>query len=202
MNILKAFYVYALISSLIAIWNSLNDLTNITVFVGLLGVVSSILFFLKQYKFYYLAIIWIIIQIPFVIVDDITIDLSQFLNVHLSLNIGDVSLGVNAQVFLLFLLKYLYLSKYLNQNIMVKPFTESAKKILNKPLVFLVNDLTEGKRLSGQIDFKINDESYSKALFQPMKDERVNKGAIVLIPSNSNSKTPVKFMVTYEVGEN
>ncbi len=197
MNILKAFYAYALLASLISIWNHINDITALPVFAGLLGIISSLLFFLKRYKFSFLGIIWIIVQIPYVVFDGFVVDMSQFLNIHLSLNIGSISIGVNAQVLLLFLLPYLSLLKHVGEKITLKPFTEKAKEVIDKAITVTPDNITEGKKLSADIEIEINNEMYHKLLFKPTKDDRLNRGYVVLF--SENTKKPLKATVTFEV---
>lgn len=186
-----------IISSALTINNNLNDLTNISVFVGILGIVSGILFFIKQYNLYYLATLWIILQIPYLIIDGTTYDFSQFFNFHVSMRFGSITLGVNAQIIFLLLLKYLILSQYLKQKIIVKPFTEKAKKIIENQILFEPENIVSSKRLSSKIDLEIENKHYSKLLFEPLKSDRIKKAGLVLIPSDSES--PIKTTVSFEI---
>ena len=82
---------------------------------------------------------------------------------------------------------------------MIKPFTEKAKETLKESFNFIPTNITESKKLAGNLDLKINEETYSEIYFQPMNNERINKGSVVLISSNSNTK--IKATVVFEIEE-
>ncbi|MDT7831670.1 hypothetical protein RQM59_04720 [Flavobacteriaceae bacterium S356] len=199
MDILRFFYGFALISSVLNIYSHATSLTSITVLVGVLGIISAILFFSKQYKFYYLGIIWIVLQIPYVVFENNVYDFSQFINAHFSWQFGAIHFGFNFHIVLLLTVKYLILTKYLNQRIVVKPFTESAKETIKDSIEFKPKGILYSKRLSAKVDLEIKNTHYSKLLFQPTKSDRIQKAGITLVPSESG--IPLKATVSFEVKE-
>jgi len=199
MDILRSFYGFALLSSIINIYNHSSNLTSITVLVGVLGIISAILFFSKHYKFYYLGIIWIILQIPYVVFENTVYDFSQFINAHFSVNTSSLQFGINAHIILLLMARYLVLTKYLHQKIIAKPFTESSKEIMKVPITFEPESIIYSKRLSSKIDLEIENIHYSKLLFEPLKSDRIQKGGLTLIPSKSG--IPIKAAISFEIKE-
>lgn len=196
MKLLTGFYIFALITSLLTINNNLNNLLNPTIIISLIGIASAILFFTKKSSFYYLGIIWIIAQIPYLIFGEHTIDFSQFLNFHFSLNIGSVSLGLNAQIFLLFFIKPLLLSEFLFQKVTFKAYTENDKLKRENEYSFIPTDIV-GKKLVGNSEIEIENEMYSKVKFEPTKRERIKKAGITLIPNNKIGE--IKATVEYKL---
>ena len=156
MNILKAFYAFAIGAGLFTIYSNLNNLMDPTIAVSILGIVSGILFFMKKYEFYYLALIWIIIQIPYFVVNDTSINLSLLYSVEFGLTFGTTKLGLNIHVFLLFFAKYLILSKYLEKEISVKPFTEKSTELIGDGITFKTIDVISNKSLSSDINLSLN----------------------------------------------
>jgi hypothetical protein len=196
MKLLSGFYIFVLITSLLTINNNLNDLLNPTIIISLIGITSAILFFTKKSNFYYLAVIWIIAQIPNLIIGEYTIDLSQFLNFHLSLNIGSISLGLNAQILLLLFLKPIFLSEFLFQKVTFKAYSENEKLKRENEYSFIPTDII-GKKIVGISEIEIEDETYTKVEFEPIKSERIKKAGITLISSNKVGK--IKATVEYKL---
>ncbi len=196
MKILTGFYIFVLITSLLTINNNLNDLLNPTIIVSLIGIVSAILFFMKKTSFYFLAVIWIIAQIPYLIIGKYTIDLSQFLNFHFSLNIGSISLGLNAQIFLLFFMKTILLSEFLFRKVTFRAYTENEKLKREIKYYFIPTDIVQ-KKLIGKSEIEIENEIYSKIKFEPTKSERIKKAGITLITNNKTEE--IKATVEYEL---
>jgi hypothetical protein len=196
MKLLSGFYIFVLITSLLTINNNLNDLLNPAIIISLIGITSAILFFTKKSNFYYLAVIWIIAQIPNLIIGEYTIDLSQFLNFHLSLNIGSISLGLNAQILLLLFLKPIFLSEFLFQKVTFKAYSENEKLKRENEYSFIPTDII-GKKIVGISEIEIEDETYTKVEFEPIKSERIKKAGITLISSNKVGK--IKATVEYKL---
>ena len=199
MKLLTGFYIFVLITSLLTINNNLNDLLNPTIIISLIGIASAILFFAKKTNFYFLAIIWIIAQIPYLIIGEYTIDFSQFLNFHFSINIGSVSLGLNAQIFLLFFVKPILLSEFLFQKVTFKAYTENDKLKRENEYSFIPTDIV-GKKLVGNSEIEIENEIYSKVAFEPGKSEKIKKAGITLITSNKIGK--INATVEYKLNNN
>jgi hypothetical protein len=191
MKILTGFYIFVLITSFITINNNQNDLLNPTMIISLIGIISAILFFLKKSSFYFLAVIWIIAQIPFFETETFKLDLSQFLNFHFSMRWGTVSIGLNAQIFLLFFIKTILLSEFLFRKISFKAYTENAKLKRENEYSFMPTDII-GKKLVGKSDIEIENEIYTKFEFEPQKNERIKKAGITLIPINKIGKISAK----------
>lgn len=196
MKLLTGFYIFVLITSLLTINNNFNDLLNPTIIVSLIGITSGILFFMKKTSFNFLAVIWIIAQIPYLIIGEYTIDLSQFLNFHFSLNIGSISLGINAQILLLFFMKTILLSEFLFQKVTFKAYTENEKLKRENEYSFIPTDIVE-KKLIGNSEIEIENETYSKVKFEPIKSERIKKAGVTLIPNNKGRV--IKATVAYEL---
>ena len=196
MKLLTGFYIFVLTTSILTINNNLNDLLNPTIIVSLLGITSAILFFMKKTSFYFLAIIWIMVQIPYLIIGEYTIDLSQFINPHFSLNIGSISLGINAQIFLLFFMKTILLSEFLFQKLTFKAYTENDKLKRENEYSFIPTDIVE-KKLIGNSEIVIENEIYSRVKFEPIKSERIKKAGITLIPKNKIGE--IKATVEYKL---
>ena len=199
MKLLTGFYIFVLITSLITINNNLINLLNPTIIISLIGIASAILFFTKKSSFYFLAVIWIVAQIPYLIIGEYTIDLSQFLNFHFSINIGSVSLGLNAQIFLLFFLKPILLSEFLFQKVTFKAYTENDKLKREKEYSFIPTDIL-GKKLIGNSEIEIENEIYSKIEFEPAKSEKIKKAGIILFHSNKIEK--INATIKYKLNNN
>jgi hypothetical protein len=199
MKLLKGFYIYVLIASLITINNNLNNLLNPTIILSLIGIAAAILFFTKKSNFYFLAIIWIIAQIPYLIFGDFTLDLSQFLNFHFSLNIGSASLGLNAQILLLFFIKPILLSEFLFQKVTFKAYTENLKLKRENKYSFTPTDIIS-KKLVGDSEIEIENQTYSKVEFEPQKGDRIKKAGITLFPLNEGGK--INATVEYRLNNN
>ncbi|TVZ47432.1 hypothetical protein [Olleya sp. Hel_I_94] len=196
MKLLTGFYIFVLIASLLTINNNLINLLNPTIIISLIGIASAILFFTKKSSFYYLGIIWIIAQIPYLIFGEHTIDFSQFLHIHFSLNIGSVSLGLNAQIFLILFIKPLLLSEFLFQKVTFKAYTENNKLKRESEYSFIPTDIV-GQKLVGNSEIEIENEMYSKVKFVPTKSERIKKAGITLIPDNKIGE--IKATVEYKL---
>jgi len=199
MKLLKGFYIYVLITSLITISNNLNNLLNPTIIISLIGIASAIFFFTEKTNFYFLAVIWIIAQIPYFVIGDFTLDLSQFLNFHFSMNFGSLSLGLNVQIFLLLFLKQILLSEFLFQKVTFKAYTENLKLKRENEYSFTPTDIVS-KKLVGSSEIKIENDTYLKVEFEPQKSERIKKAGIILIPLNESEK--IKATVEYKLNNN
>jgi hypothetical protein len=200
MKLLKAFYIYSLVASLMTINNNWNNLLNPTIIISLIGIVGSILFFLKKYNFYFLGIIWLIVQIPYFEIGNFTFDLSQFVNFHLNIDIASLSLGINFQIILIyFFLKPLLLSKFLLQKITFSAYTENSKLQIGKEYSFIPTEI-ESKKLIGKNEIQIEKETYSRIEFEPEKSDRIKKAGITLIPINKGLK--IKALVKYKMNNN
>ncbi|MGB1042125.1 MAG: hypothetical protein ACPGU6_01920 [Tenacibaculum sp.] len=147
-------------------------------------------------SFYFLTILWIVAQIPYLVVGEQVIDFSQFLNFHFYLTFGSVSLGLNAQVFLLFFLKPILLSELLFQNVTFKAYSENEKLKRENEYSFIPIDIIDGK-LVGNPDIEIENEIYSKITLKPVKSERVKKAGVTLVSSNEVRK--IKGLVEYRL---
>lgn len=196
MKKLRVFYIFVLITSFLTINNNLNDLLSPVNFISLIGIVSAVLFFVKKMSFYFLTILWIVAQIPYLVVGEQVIDFSQFLNFHFYLTFGSVSLGLNAQVFLLFFLKPILLSELLFQNVTFKAYSENEKLKRENEYSFIPIDIIDGK-LVGNPDIEIENEIYSKITLKPVKSERVKKAGVTLVSSNEVRK--IKGLVEYRL---
>lgn len=196
MKLLNGFYIFVLIVSCITLFNNLNNLLNPTIIVSLIGITSAILFFIKKSNFYFLAIIWIILQIPFLKTETFKLDLSQFLNFHFSIRWGALSVGVNAQILLLIFLQQILLSKFLFKKVTFKAHTENIKLKRENEYSFIVTDI-QSKKLVGVSKIEIEDEIYSKIIFGPKKSERIKKAGITLISLNKNEE--LKATVEYKL---
>ncbi|WP_299890470.1 hypothetical protein [uncultured Lacinutrix sp.] len=199
MKLLKGFYIYVLIASLITIFNNLNNLLNLTVIVSLIGIISSISFFTRKSNFYFLAVIWIIVQIPYLVTNNFTLDLSQFLNIHLSITFGSLSFGINAQILLLLLTKQILLSAFLFKKVTFKAYTENLKLKRDKEYTFTPIDIIS-KKLIGNSEIELENEIYTKIKFDPQKNERIKKAGITLSSQNGNSE--IKATVEYRLNNN
>tara|TARA_B110000967_G_scaffold207419_1_gene256735 strand:- start:219 stop:824 length:606 start_codon:yes stop_codon:yes gene_type:complete len=199
MKLLNGFYIFVLIASFITLFNNLNNLLSPKIIVSLIGITSAILFFTKKSSFYFLAIIWIIVQIPYLKTDTFTLDLSQFLNIHFSIRWGTFSIGINAQVLLLIFLKQISLSEFLFKKVTFKAYTENLKLKRGNEYSFITTDIIS-KKLIGKSEIEIENESYSKVIFEPQKSERIKKAGITLIPLNENGK--IKATIEYKMNNN
>jgi len=195
MKLLTGFYIFVLITSLITIQNNLNNLLNPVIIVSLIGVLSSILFFVKKTNFYFLAIIWIVIQIPYLKFGSFIFDFSQFLHLHFSINIGSFSLGLNVQVLLLLFLKTILLSRFLYQRISFKAFSHNPKLKRGTEYSFIPTDIISDK-LVGDSELEIENLTYSKVEFQPKKSKGFKKAGVIL--SNLDKKESIKATVEYK----
>jgi hypothetical protein len=196
MKTLTGFYIFVLVTSIITLNNNLYNLLKPTIIVSIIGIVSAILFFMKKTSFYFLAIIWIIAQIPFIELGEQTIDLAQFLNFHFSLQFGSLSVGLNAQVLLLFLLKPIQLSEFLFREISFRAYTENKIWKIENEYNFRSEDIIDNK-IIGTCKIEIDNIIYSKVELEPIKSERVKKAGIILIAEN-NQQT-IKGTVQYKL---
>ncbi|WP_117885744.1 hypothetical protein [Aureibaculum luteum] len=196
MNILKGFYAFAIGSGLFTIYNNLDNLVDPTIAVSILGIVSGILFFIRKYEFYYLALIWIIIQIPYFVINDTSINLSLLYSAKFGLTFGSSEIGVNIHVFLLFFAKYLILSQYLEKEISVKPFTEKSTELIGDGITFKTIDIISNKSLSSDINLSLNGIDYSKLYFQPQDSDKIKKGTVFLIPTTGGNE--LKASIIFE----
>jgi hypothetical protein len=170
-----------------------------TIIVSLIGITASLLFFLKKFNFYYLSIIWIIFQIPYIVLNEFTLDLSQHINFHISLNIGSVSLGLNFQILFLLFLKQIMLSEFLFQKITFKAYTENPKLNIENEYSFIPTEI-KSKKLIGKTELLIENKIYSMVKFEPLKSERIKKAGITLIPIDNVPE--IKATVKYKLNNN
>ncbi len=178
------------------ITNNLNNLINPTIIVSVVGIISSVLFLFKKTNFYFLAIIWIIVQIPFFESDSFKLDFSQFLNFHFSIIWGNISLGLNAQIFLLFFVKTLLLSELLFRKISFKAYSENDKLKRKNEYSFIPTDIVE-KKLVGESAIEIDNITYSKIELKPVKSERIKKAGITMVSSNEVEK--INALIEYKL---
>ena len=144
-----------------------------------------------------MGLIWVVLQVPNIIVDDHSLDLSQYLHVYFHLSIGDISLGLNIQVLFLFLANSVLLSRYLDKEIIVKPYTEKAAEVLNEPFSFTPTDISGNKKLFADTNVVVHEEPYHKVYLTPLKDARLKKAKITLL--QLPSKKTVSGVVTFKV---
>ena len=187
MNLLKGFYIYVLITSLLNINNNLNNLFNPSILISVIGIISTIAFFSKRMKFSFLGIIWIVAQVPYIIFGDFTFDLSQFINAHFALNLGSISLGINAQILLLFFLIPISLSKFLYRKIIFNAYTENSELKREDTYSFTPNGI-EFNKLTSDCEIVVENKTYNKIIFEPQKSERIKKGGIILISETESHK--------------
>lgn len=196
MNLLRIFYGLMVVISALTIVNNIGNLLVLNSLVAVLGIVGGILFFIKKYQHYYLVLLWIIIQVPYIGLDDMIFDMSLLLNFHLTLGFGSLSLGLNFQALFLLLVPYIILTKFLNREIEAKPFTEMTKADFGEKLVFQLTSISESKKLVADVDIEVNGEHYSKLYFTPIKDERFNKATVSLV--QGITKKMIKGTFSYE----
>lgn len=199
MKLLKGFYIFVLIFSLIHIINNLYNLNNVSLFISIIGLLSCIAFFLKYYNFYFLGIIWIIAQIPILKFEDFTFNMFQFLDFHFALNFGSFSFGLSMYIFLIPFIKPIILSKYLLKNITFNAYTQNSKLKIEDQYSFIPTDL-DFKKLISHEDILIDNEIYSLIEFQPMKSERFNKAGITLKSLGVNDK--ISTIIKFEIDNN
>lgn len=198
MKLLKGFYIYVIIASIITLFNNLNDSLNPAIIVSLMGIVSSILFFSKKNNYYFLAVFWIIAQIPYLKTDTFTLDLSQFLNIHITLHFGSLSFGINAQILLLLFLKQIFLSKFLFHEIRFRAYTEHLKLKRENEYTFIPTDIIS-KKLVGDTEIEIDDEIYSKVEFEILDSDTIKKGGLTLMSMGGISK--INATVEYKLDD-
>ena len=196
MKLLTGLYIYIVFASFLTIFNNLNNVLNPTIIVSLIGIASALLFFTKKSNFYFLAAIWIIVQIPFLKTDSFTLDLSQFLNIHFSIRWGTFSIGLNAQILLLVFIKQILLSEFLFKKITFKSYTENLKLTRDNEYQFITNDITS-KKVLGKAKIELDTIVYQKVEFEPLKSEKVKKAGITLISLNSKEK--IRATIEYKL---
>jgi len=197
MKVLRVFYIIVLVFSLLTVYGHLNNLVKPTVFVSLIGIVASVLFFLKKSKFYFLSLIWIIVQIPFISSESFSFDLSQFSHFHISFGVGSFFIGINMQALFLLFTTYIVLSKFLYRNVNFKAYSENPKLSMEKEYSFVPTEISP-KGLVGKVAIRIDDKLFSTVEFSPKKSGEIQKAAIILISSDNDEA--IKATVTYRLG--
>ncbi|MGB2684811.1 MAG: hypothetical protein WBC43_07310 [Olleya sp.] len=197
MQKLKIFYTYIIVSSILTLFNNGFIVLNLSAIVSVLGIVASILFFSKKFNFYYLAILWIVAQIPYVAYQNDLFDLSQFLHFHLAITIGQLSVGVNAQVILLGLvIKDILLSRYLFKTVTFNAYFENDLLKREDFYSFIPIDV-KSKKLIGVSEIVIENVAYTNIQFVPLQEQQVKKASIVM--SSFNEENTIKATVQYSI---
>tara|TARA_R110000751_G_scaffold100068_2_gene193869 strand:- start:171820 stop:172437 length:618 start_codon:yes stop_codon:yes gene_type:complete len=197
MQKLKIFYTYIIVSSILTLFNNGFIVLNLSAIVSVLGIVASILFFSKKFNFYYLAILWIVAQIPYVAYQNDLFDLSQFLHFHLAITIGQLSVGVNAQVILLGLvIKDILLSRYLFKTVTFNAYFENDLLKREDFYSFIPIDV-KSKKLIGVSEIVIENVAYTNIQFVPLQEQQVKKASIVM--SSFNEEHTIKATVQYSI---
>ncbi|MEL0644622.1 hypothetical protein V6251_09530 [Olleya sp. Ti.3.14] len=197
MQKLKIFYTYVIASSILTLFNNGFIVLNLSAIVSVLGIVASILFFAKKFNFYYLTILWIVAQIPYVAYQNDIFDLSQFLHFHLAITIGQLSVGVNAQVILLGLvIKDILLSKHLFKTLTFNAYTENDILKREDFYSFIPIDI-KSKKLIGVSEIVIENVAYTNIQFVPLQEQQVKKASIVM--SSFNEENTIKATVQYSI---
>lgn len=197
MQKLKIFYTFVIISSILTLFNNGFIVLNLSAIVSVLGIVASILFFAKKFNFYYLAILWIVAQIPYVAYQNDIFDLSQFLHFHLAITIGQLSIGVNAQVILLgLIIKDILLSRHLFKTLTFNAYTENDILKREDFYSFIPIDI-KSKKLIGVSEIVIENVAYTNIQFVPLQEQQVKKASIVM--SSFNEEKTIKATVQYSI---
>ena len=197
MQKLKIFYTYIIVSSILTLFNNGFIVLNLSAIVSVLGIVASILFFAKKFNFYFLAILWIVAQIPYVAYQNDIFDLSQFLHFHLAITIGQLSVGVNAQVILLGLvIKDILLSRYLCKTVTFNAYFENDLLKREDFYSFIPIDV-KSKKLIGVSEIVIENVAYTNIQFVPLQEQQVKKASIVM--SSFNEEHTIKATVQYSI---
>ncbi|MFQ3239429.1 MAG: hypothetical protein ACI9NI_001735 [Olleya marilimosa] len=199
MQKLKIFYTYVIVSSILTLFNNGFIVLNLSAIVSVLGIVASILFFAKKFNFYYLAILWIVSQIPYVAYQNDIFDLSQFLHFHLAITIGQLSVGVNAQVILLTLvIKDILLSKHLFKTLTFNAYFENDILKREDFYSFIPVDI-QSKKLIGVSEIVIENVAYTNIQFTPLQEQQVKKASIVM--SSFNEENTIKATVQFSIAK-
>jgi len=199
MQKLKIFYTYVIVSSILTLFNNGFIVLNLSAIVSVLGIVASILFFAKKFNFYYLAILWIVSQIPYVAYQNDIFDLSQFLHFHLAITIGQLSVGVNAQVILLTLvIKDILLSKYLFKTLTFNAYFENDILKREDFYSFIPIDI-QSKKLIGVSEIVIENVAYTNIQFTTLQEQQVKKASIVM--SSFNEENTIKATVQFSIAK-
>ncbi|WP_292950052.1 hypothetical protein [Olleya sp. UBA1516] len=197
MQKLKIFYTFVIISSILTLFNNGFIVLNLSAIVSVLGIVASILFFAKKFNFYYVAILWIVAQIPYVAYQNDIFDLSQFLHFHLAITIGQLSIGVNAQVILLgLIIKDILLSRHLFKTLTFNAYTENDILKREDFYSFIPIDI-KSKKLIGVSEIVIENVAYTNIQFVPLQEQQVKKASIVM--SSFNEENTIKATVQYSI---
>lgn len=197
MQKLKIFYTYVIVSCILTLFNNEFIVLNLSAIVCVLGVLASVLFFAKKFNFYYLAILWIVAQIPYVAYQNDIFDLSQFLHFHLAITIGQLSVGVNAQVILLGLvIKDILLSRYLFKTVTFNAYSENDILKREDFYSFIPIDI-KSKKLIGVSEIVIENVAYTNMQFVPLQEQQVKKASIVM--SSFNEEHTIKATVQYSI---
>lgn len=197
MQKLKIFYTFVIISSILTLFNNGFIVLNLSAIVSVLGIVASILFFAKKFNFYYVAILWIVAQIPYVAYQNDIFDLSQFLHFHLAITIGQLSIGVNAQVILLgLIIKDILLSRHLFKTLTFNTYTENDILKREDFYSFIPIDI-KSKKLIGVSEIVIENVAYTNIQFVPLQEQQVKKASIVM--SSFNEENTIKATVQYSI---
>jgi len=195
MKTLKIFHLFALITSILTLNNNLSNFLVPATLISLIGIIGSVLFFLKNYNFNYLMIFWICSQFIYLKIGDFSLDLSQFFNFNLSLNIGVLSIGGNIQILLFIFIKPILLTKYINQNITIKPYTENSPLRKDDRISFMSKDIKSNKVI-GILNYELDNLEYDNIIFEPIKSERMRKAGVILRSVNHSQK--INATVTYD----
>lgn len=199
MQKLKIFYTYVIVSSILTLFNNGFIVLNLSAIVSVLGIVASILFFAKKFNFYYLAILWIVSQIPYVAYQNDIFDLSQFLHFHLAITISQLSVGVNAQVILLTLvIKDILLSKHLFKTLTFNAYFENDILKREDFYSFIPIDI-QSKKLIGVSEIVIENVAYTNIQFTPLQEQQVKKASIVM--SSFNEENTIKATVQFSIAK-
>lgn len=199
MQKLKIFYTYVIVSSILTLFNNGFIVLNLSAIVSVLGIVASILYFAKKFNFYYLAILWIVSQIPYVAYQNDIFDLSQFLHFHLAITIGQLSVGVNAQVILLSLvIKDILLSKHLFKTLTFNAYFENDILKREDFYSFIPVDI-QSKKLIGVSEIVIENVAYTNIQFTPLQEQQVKKASIVM--SSFNEENTIKATVQFSIAK-
>jgi hypothetical protein len=198
MKTLKAFHIFALITSILELNNNLNNLLVPTTIISIIGIFGSVLFFTKNYNFNYLMIIWICSQFIYLKFDNFPMDFSQFFHFNIKFRVGPISIGGNIQILMFIFIKPIMLTKYLNKKISIKPYTANSPLRKDENITFTSNDIKSNK-IIGDLNYELDDLQYDNIIFEPLESDKIKKAGVV-IKSKKHSKK-IKATVTYDYGK-
>ena len=176
-----------------------NFLT-LSVLVSLIGIASTVLFFLKKSNFFFLAIIWIFAQIPFLITDSFAIDFCQAIHFHNSLKIGSFKIGINPHILLLLFIKPILLSKFLHKTISFKAFSDIAELKRDEEYIFSNLNIINNKLISLKT-IQLNTFITDKIVFSPKENTNLKKASIILSNSTENKKVSGTIIYTFKTSK-